>query len=125
MKMLPGSLIAGAFFLSMFVPATAAERALTGDVIVVMNADGTREAALNVKSTTLLSTGNYEIITKVNITKCAVLATLGNPTSFGVANGTVTAVQRSGSNGKGFFVQTRDAAGAAANIEFTLHASCV
>jgi hypothetical protein len=120
-KLLFGSLLAGACLLPLTLPATATT---AGDVIVIMNADGTLEFGQNVTSTTLLSTGNYEIITKVKIIKCAAVATLGNPTDFGVSNGTVTVVQRSGSLGKGYFVQTFNTSGALTNIPFTLYGGC-
>jgi hypothetical protein len=116
------SLFSVGALLASFVPAAALGSA--DDVVAIMNSDGTLEYGVNVKSTSQESVGAYEIITRSKIKKCAVIATIGNPTSFSTLSGYATVVQRSLTNGKGYFVQTYDKDGNSSNREFTLYAAC-
>jgi hypothetical protein len=96
----------------------------TSDRMAIINANGTIERDFGLKTSTRLSVGTYDLRWNRNITRCAATATLGSPTSFTVANGTITVVQRSGSSGRGYFIQTRDQANALSDREFMIHVAC-
>jgi hypothetical protein len=101
-------------------------RISTTDRIAVINANGTKESGFGLVSSTRIGVGTYDLRWNRNITKCAAVATLGSPTSFGVVNGTITVVQRSGSAGRGHFIQTFNQANPPAleDREFMISVAC-
>lgn len=77
---------------------------------------------LGLSSSSRISVGNYEVLFRRVITLCVPVASIGNR-GFGSAHGHVDVVQRGGNN-RGFFVQTKDTSGIAADLNFTLLVFC-
>jgi hypothetical protein len=90
----------------------------------VVNADGTLARGHRAVSATRLGTGQYEVVFRMDVRKCAYVATIGLSGSVGSsAPGEITVVGRFG-NDRAVFVTTHSSGGAFADSGFHLAVTC-
>jgi len=90
----------------------------------VVNADGTLARRRNAVSAARLGTGQYEVVFRKDVRKCAYAGTIGLSGSVGSsAPGEITVVGRFG-NDRGVFVTTHSSAGAFGDLGFHLAVHC-
>ena len=90
-----------------------------------INADGTIARGAGVVSAENIGqAGAYEVIFNRDVTQCAYVATLGNPTGLTPPRGFIVTALRDGTT-NGVFVLTRSTADVAADRSFHLQVSCV
>jgi len=90
----------------------------------VVNADGTLARGRNAVSAARLGTGQYEVVFRKDVRKCAYVGTIGLSGSVGSsAPGEITVVGRFG-NDRGVFVTTHSSAGAFGDLGFHLAVHC-
>jgi len=89
-----------------------------------INADGTHasDAGLGLRSSTNPSTGVYTVIFQRVIGTCMYVPSIAQQSS-GTTHGFINAVQLAGDN-KGLYIETADATGAAANLDFSVLVTC-
>ena len=93
-------------------------------LFAVVNADGTLARGQKAVSAARLSTGQYEVVFRKDVRKCAYVGTIGLSGSSGSSlPGEITVVGRSG-NDRGVFVTTHSSAGAFADLGFHLAVLC-
>lgn len=90
----------------------------------VVDSDGTLDRGKSVVSTQRLSTGQYEVIFKKNVRRCAYLASIGLVGSEGVEDpGQISVVGRF-TDERGVFIETTDSTGTNADRGFHLNVIC-
>jgi hypothetical protein len=105
-------------------PSAAAERdncACT--LFAVINANGTLVRGLGVASAQRLANGVYEVIFNRNISRCAYVATMGDP-GTGVGPPGEIGVASRGGNPNGVFVTTYNSGGILADRPYHLAVHC-
>lgn len=89
----------------------------------VINSNGTFARGDGVSSVARLGLGTYQVIFNRNVTRCVYTATIGPAAAAGVPAGVAGVAPRAG-NVNGVFVQTRNLAGAGADLPFYLYVGC-
>lgn len=90
----------------------------------VVNANGTLARGHRAVSATKLGTGQYEVVFRRDVRKCAYIGTIGLSGNVGSsAPGEITVVGRFG-NDRGVFVTTHSSGGAFADLGFHLAVVC-
>jgi len=92
-------------------------------LFAVVNANGTLARGQGTVSALRIGAGIYEVVFNRNVSRCAYVATIGDP-AIGVGPpGEIGVASRAG-NANGVFLTTRDSAGALADRPFHLAVHC-
>jgi hypothetical protein len=92
-------------------------------LFAVINANGTVVRGLGVASAQRFGNGLYEVIFNRNVSRCAYVATLGDPSTGVGPPGEIGVASRVG-NVNGVFMTTRDSAGTLADRPYHLAVHC-